>query len=72
MSRYLWPLLMEVVQIEHRGRGEGLGHGVVGRTDDAQAAQRAEGVGTMRLVPGRVGYAAFIRLACVLLALGFG
>jgi hypothetical protein len=54
------------------GEGEGLGHGVIGRTDDAQAAQCAEGIGTMRFVPGRVGHAAFVRLACVPSALGFG
>ena len=71
MSRYLRPLLVGVVQIEYR-EGGGLGHSVVGRTDDAQAAQCAEGVGTMRFVPGRAGHAAFVRLACVLLALGFG
>jgi len=71
MSRYLRPLLVKVVQTECR-EGEGLGHGVIGRTDDAQAAQRAEGVGTMRFVPGRVGHAAFVCLACVQSALGLG
>jgi hypothetical protein len=71
MSRYLRPLLVKVVQTGYRG-GRGLGHGVIGRTDDAQAAQCAEGVGTMRFVPGRVGHAAFVRLACVPSALGFG